>query len=124
MFYFTNISEERLKTCHVDLQTICRTVIQGYKFAVICGHRDEQAQNEAFGKGTSKVKFPDSKHNQLPSLAVDLAPLPIDWNDLKRFHELAGHILEVAHLLGINVEWGGHWQTWKDYPHYQVKNIT
>ena len=88
---------------------------------VVCGYRDEKAQNEAFNKGASKVKFPNSKHNQLPSLAIDLAPLPIDWNNLEQFHELAGHILEVAHLLEISIIWGGHWKTFKDYPHYELK---
>ncbi len=56
----------------------------------------------------------------MPSLAVDLAPYPIDWNDLKRFHELAGRILEVAALLDIPLTWGGHWHSFKDYPHYEL----
>lgn len=120
-FHFSLTSEDRLKDCHADLQTICRTVIQEYDHSVICGYRDEEAQGKAFKDGKSKLQWPDSKHNQLPSMAVDVAPYPIDWDNTERFHELAGHMLEVAYLLNINLEWGGHWKTFKDFPHYQLK---
>ena len=121
MFYLSDISEERLNTCCGDLQTICKTVIQDYDFMVICGYRGEKEQNDAYNNGKSRVQFPHSKHNLQPSMAVDLAPYPIDWNDLKRFHELAGRILEVANLLEIPLIWGGHWRTFKDYPHFEIE---
>jgi hypothetical protein len=47
-------------------------------FKILCGHREEKEQNEAFNKGNSKLKWPQSKHNSLPSLAVDIAPFPVN----------------------------------------------
>lgn len=60
--------------------------------------------------------------------ALDLAPYPIDWNDLNRFFALYGVGLAVAHEMGIPVVWGGDWnsngvfkdQTFNDLPHWQI----
>jgi peptidoglycan L-alanyl-D-glutamate endopeptidase CwlK len=120
MYNFSNVSEQRLLTCHASIQTVCRTVIQDYDFMVLCGYRDETEQNNAYNSGASQLEYPKSKHNTMPSLAVDLAPYPIDWDDLKRFHELAGRVLEVASLLNIQIAWGGHWKKFKDYPHFEL----
>ena len=35
--------------------------------------------------------------------------------------EVASHIKSVAQTLGIEIEWGGDWKSFKDYPHYQLK---
>ena len=120
MPYFSKRSEKKLETCHIKLITICRTVIQDFDFSVLCGYRGEREQNELFNKGRSQVRFPNSRHNKIPSLAVDIAPYLIDWNDLDRFIELSGRIKETAYLLGYEIEWGGDWKTFRDYPHYQI----
>lgn len=117
---FSPTSEARLKEVDPALQTILRTVIQDYDFSVLCGYRGEAEQNLLFSGGKSQLQWPKSKHNVMPSRAVDVAPYPIDWNDLSRFHELAGRILEAAHLLNIPITWGGHWKTFKDYPHFEI----
>lgn len=124
MPYFSSQSEARLKQCDQRLQEILRTVIQDYDFSVLCGYRSKDKQDEAYANGRSKLRYPNSKHNTLPSLAVDIAPYPIDWDDIERFHELAGRVLEAAHLLDIPIEWGGHWKTFKDYPHYQIAEVS
>lgn len=54
--------------------------------------------------------------------AVDIAPYPIDWKDLKRFKMLSEHIKKVARILNIQVAWGGDWKTFKDYPHWELIN--
>lgn len=126
-YYFSQLSEKRLSTCHEDIQTIMRTVIQDYDFTIICGHRTEDEQNKLYAQGRTEpgkivtnAKWPDSMHNTTPSIAVDIAPYPLDWENLDRFHELAGRVLEVAALLDIPIEWGGHWTRLKDYPHFQL----
>jgi peptidoglycan L-alanyl-D-glutamate endopeptidase CwlK len=121
MPYFSEKSEMRLAQCDPRLQSILRTVIQDYDFSVLCGYRSEIEQNAAYANGNSKLRFPKSKHNIKPSLAVDIAPYPIDWDNIERFHELAGRVLEVAHLLDIPIEWGGHWIRFQDLPHYEIK---
>ena len=64
---FSKISRQKLDTCDPRLIQICEAAIKRMDFAVICGHRDKKAQDEAFKGGFSKLKFPRSKHNKMPS---------------------------------------------------------
>ena len=89
--------------------------------SIIEGFRDEQRQNEAYSIGKSKAKWPQSKHNQRPSRAVDCIPYPCDWNDLERFHELGGVVQGVAHMLGIKIKWGRGFAKLRDFPHYELE---
>lgn len=53
-----------------------------------------------------------SKHYPRPdgySHAVDLAPFPIDWNDLARFDRVAALMLEAAKVEGVPIRWGADW---------------
>ncbi len=120
---FGKKSLDLLATCHPDLQAVLNESIKITDFTVLCGHRDEKEQNEAFAKGFSKVKYPNSKHNSTPSEAVDCAPYPISWDkkDEYRFHYMAGVILTVAKMLHKQIEWGGDWTKFKDLPHFEKK---
>ena len=69
----------------------------------------------------TKVKFPNSKHNVMPSNAVDVMPYPIDWNDMNRLQDFAATVKARAKSLGIEVQWGGDWKSFFDGPHWQVK---
>ena len=76
------------------------------------GHRRLEEQNAAFESGNSHVKWPDSKHNLFPSLAVDLAPYPKPSEDTRLWAALgyiAGRIIQEGVRLGITVRWGGLW---------------
>lgn len=128
MPYFGNSSESKLITCDNRLAQICRTIIQYYDFMIIYGYRDENEQNDCYGKGLSTKKFPNSKHNVSPSLAIDIAPYPINWKDTDRFIHLAGMMLIIGYLLGYKIRWGGDWdmdddlhdQTFMDYGHFEL----
>lgn len=122
------ISKKRLDTCDPKLQQLVIAVAEEFgqvKLMVVCGHRGQAEQNAAFAKGTSKLKWPKSKHNALPSKAVDLAPIVngvIPWNDLEAFKGLGKLVKQKAKELGIAIEWGGDWTRFKDYPHFQLKD--
>lgn len=124
---FSKTSEARLSTCHPDLQTVCRELIKQYDFSVLEGHRGEKAQNAAFERGNSHVRYPNSAHNKMPSLAVDIAPYPIDWGDLGRFREMIYRFDAVACVLRARgeiqsrFEYGADWPNFKDYPHVEIK---
>jgi peptidoglycan L-alanyl-D-glutamate endopeptidase CwlK len=95
---FSQSSAEKLSTCHSDFQILCKRLIERYDFTVICGHRGEEDQNKAFKEGNSKLQFPDSKHNTVPSLAIDLAPYEstgIDWGKLQSAY-FAGQVMGLA----------------------------
>ena len=125
---FSQRSLARLETCHPDLQEICKRAILLYDFSVLEGHRGAEAQNAAFDAGKSKLRFPRSKHNKSPSLAVDIAPYPIDWHDHKRFYYLAGIMTAIASGMSVRLRWGGDWsmdgdfddQTFNDLPHFEI----
>ena len=117
---FSKTSLERLATCHENLQRIAHQAIKHQDFTVLCGYRGIDEQNRAFKEGKSKLQWPFSKHNTYPSTAFDLAPWPLDWNDLRQFLRLSGTIKRAALELNIPIVWGGDWKTFKDYPHYQL----
>lgn len=125
---FSKISEERLETCHPDIQAVCRELIKQYDFSVLEGYRGEKEQNKAYKSGNSKVSWPNSAHNKNPSLAVDIAPYPIDWGNLNRFREMICRFDAVAAVLRSRGEinsyfvYGADYKTWKDFPHIEIKN--
>lgn len=124
---FSKMSEARLQTCHPDIVAVCRELIKQHDFSVLEGHRGEKAQNAAYDAGNSHVRYPNSAHNKNPSLAVDIAPYPIDWNDLERFRELIYRFDAVAAVLRgrgeiqSHFEYGAFWPNFKDYPHIEIK---
>lgn len=98
---FAKISEMRILTCHRDLITLFKHIILDYDCSVVWGHRGEKEQNKAFASGNSQLEWPNSKHNTLPSLAIDVAPYEkteIDWGKLQSAH-FAGYVKGVADQL-------------------------
>ena len=132
---FSKTSLDRLSTCHEDLIIFCTELIKHYDFVVVCGHRGEEEQNEAYAKGNSKLKFPNSKHNTYPSKAVDLAPWEgkIDWGKSQMYF-FAGFALGVAEILYKNgvikhkIKSGADWDydqdiddtSFVDLPHFEI----
>lgn len=126
---FGTRSKSRLHTCDGRLVELFNEVVKEFDCTVIEGHRGKDAQNKAYNKGNSKLKFPHGKHNKSPSVAVDVAPYPIDWKDRDRFHYFGGYVLGIAKSLGLNIRWGGDWdqdtQTkdnkFDDLVHFEIK---
>ena len=116
---FSRRSFDRLMTCDPTLREVLNEAITIYDFSVLCGQRGEEEQNRAYADGKSQLRWPNSRHNLDPSRAVDIAPYPIDWEDLSRFYYMATVVLAVAARKRIPVVWGGHWQM-KDHPHFEV----
>lgn len=120
---FSRTSKARLDTCHDDIQDILNEAIKYYDFSVVCGHRDMEAQNRAFDEGNSQLRWPQSRHNTYPSTAVDIIPYPTGYDDINEFYKMATFIFAVANELEIPLQWGGHWKSFKDYPHFELKDI-
>lgn len=126
MALYGKTSSERLATAHPKLQLVFRKVVIRFDNTIICGHRSPEDQLVAFNTGKSKLKF--GKHNVFPSLAVDAAPWPIDWNDLDRFMRFGFYVMGVAEGMGIQLRWGRDWdrdfdlndQTFNDFPHFEL----
>ena len=113
-------SIQKLQTCHSDLIKLIEAVAETEKCAVICGFRGRYEQEKAYYEGKSKAKFGQSKHNLKPSMAVDVVPLPLNWEDIEAFEKLGEKIMAKAEELGIKVKWGKYFKGLADYPHYEL----
>lgn len=108
-------------TCHPKLQEVLDEAIKHYDFSVIWGHRGRYDQDEAYRTGNSKLRWPLSKHNSLPSRAFDVIPYPNGFkSDDSEFYLQATHILRAALELGVPLNWGGHWKNFKDLAHFEL----
>ena len=67
-----------------------------------------------------RARWGQSKHNHKPSLAVDVVPLPLDWEDIPAFEKLGEKIMAKAKELGIKIKWGKNFKGLVDYPHWEL----
>ncbi len=107
-------SKKILTEIHEDLQLLCTVTLDltPFDLTLTDGHRGEKLQEQYFNSGASKVEYPDSLHNKLPSMAVHLHPLPLDQHEyVQRYYILAGVVFAAARRLGLEerIRWGGLW---------------
>jgi len=140
---FGETSRKRLGECHVDIRRVMNEVIKHFDCSILCGYRNQADQDAAVARGASKVKFPNSKHNSAPSMAVDVVPYPIKWPDQEkdfnlsqadenRIYYFAGFVMEAAKTMGIDLRWGGDWDgdtdlrdqagRFTDLPHFELRS--
>lgn len=127
-YKFGKRSLKNLSEADPKLQALFHEVIKVVDCSIIEGHRSKREQDKAYHAGKSKLKWPESKHNQEPSLAVDVVPYPVDWNDKARFYQMVGIIKAKAHSLDIKIRCGADWdsdndfndQTFHDLPHIEL----
>ncbi len=130
MYHYSTRSRQRLATCHPKLQAVFNEVIRHRDCSILEGHRAKALQNHYFKQGKSKLKWPASRHNQKPSLAVDAVPYPVDWLDTERMAHFAGFVLGIGAQQGVILRWGGDWDKdgeisdhrFIDYPHFELVN--
>lgn len=120
MYKYSKRSLKNLSECHPLLIALFMEVIKHVDCTIIDGYRTKKEQNDAFNKGYSKLKYPKSKHNKKPSLAADVMPYPIDWDDAMGAEHFAGIVKGIAFAMGIPITWGGDWRSFIDRPHYQL----
>lgn len=119
-FIFGQASESNLNGVHPDLVKVVRRALEltPIDFKVIEGRRTLERQRELVKAGASQTL--NSRH--LTGHAVDIVPLPdgkVSW-EWKYFYPMADAMKQAVAELGIAVEWGGNWSTFKDGPHFQL----
>ncbi len=133
---FGKQSLDRLATCDERIQKVMNEAIKHIDFTILYGYRTPAEQFELFKQGRTLVgkewkvtgktvtnldgKTKMSNHNSNPSKAIDIAPYPIDWNNIQRFLDMAKVVKEAAKTVGVEITYGGDWKM-KDYPHFEVK---
>lgn len=130
---FGRRSKEKLDTLDPRLQKILNEAIKHFDFTILEGHRGQERQDELYATGKSQLKWPNSKHNSNPSIAVDIAPwFPtqphVQWDNWDMWFHFAGFIMGVASTLGYKLRWGGNWDgdmdfkdsSFIDAPHFEL----
>lgn len=129
---FSKRSQEKLNSCDIRLQLLFAHVVKDYDCTILEGHRSPQRQEELFNQRKSRLRF--GKHNESPSLAVDVTPYPIpdkwgadDFKEKAKFYHFAGYVLGIAKMNKINIRWGGDWdmnnnfiQGFDDLVHFEL----
>jgi peptidoglycan L-alanyl-D-glutamate endopeptidase CwlK len=113
-------SKDRLSGVHPDLVKVIEEAIKEspLDFSITEGLRTKERQKELFDAGKSQTM--NSRH--ITGKAVDIAVLfegKVTW-EFRHYHTVADHIKKVAKELGIELVWGGDWQSFKDGPHFEL----
>lgn len=113
-------SLKRLEGVNPDLVKVVKqaALMSCLDFTVLEGLRTKDRQRELFAKGATRTM--NSRH--LTGHAVDLAPMiggAVSW-DWPLYHQLAKTVKEAAAHVGIQIQWGGDWRSFKDGPHWEL----
>ena len=119
-FTLSQRSLDNLKGVHPDLVKVVERAheLTEVDIVVVEGKRTEEKQRHYVEIGASKTM--NSRH--LTGHAVDL----IAWvgrtvnRGLYYYQKISDAMKEAGRELGIPVEWGGDWKTFKDGPHFQL----
>ena len=119
-FKFSKRSRKNLKGVHPDLVKVVERALEltEVDFVVVEGIRTLEKQRQYVESGASKTM--NSRH--LTGHAVDLiawVDRTVNWS-LTYYEKIAAAMKEAGRELGIPVEWGGDWKTFKDGPHFQL----
>jgi len=132
MFKFADSSLKYLKEVDLDLQLICKGVkeVSEVDFDISCGYRSIEDQKKAYRAGKSQCDGirKKSKHNYMPSRAVDIYCYDGKKADysVQKMAYMAGLFRAVSADLfeqGIvknELRWGGWWPDLVDMPHYEL----
>lgn len=124
-FVLSEVSIRNLEHVHPDLVAVAKSAIgiTEIDFRVTEGLRSLQRQKDLVAAGASKTM------NSLHLLqddgfahAFDVVALvggKARW-DWPLYHKIAEAMKKVAEDLGVPLEWGGDWRTFKDGPHFQL----
>jgi peptidoglycan LD-endopeptidase CwlK len=113
-------SIQRMKGVHPDLvKVVMRAIeISEIDFTVLEGVRLLARQKQLVKQGASKTMR--SRH--LTGHAVDLGAWVggrVAW-DWPLYYKIADAVKQAAKDVGVPIEWGGDWRTFKDGPHWQL----
>lgn len=114
-------SQNNLKGVHQDLVRVVHLALtfSQYDFVVIEGVRSLERQKALIKEGKSKTL--NSRH--LTGHAVDIVPLvngAIPWQDWSAFRSVFNAMKKASSQLGVSINWGGNWVSFRDGPHYEL----
>ena len=116
-----------LTTVHSDLEKVAKRAIQltpiDFGIPTSGGYRTPEEQHELFLDGVSKCDGHTMLSRHQTGLALDFYAYEggrANWNT-EKLALIAAAFLQAANELGVKLEWGGLWSSFKDYPHLQIE---
>lgn len=109
MRYYKNMSDSsryELDSVDIRLRKLINELRHIRSVSVIRGHVGRSAQNITYFYGRSCHRFPHSKHNRMPSLAVDIVPVTFTHNNVEESYLIAGMMMALAWKSNIKIVWG------------------
>lgn len=120
MYTLSKRSKLRLAGVHPDLVSVVERAIEisTVDFAVLEGVRTPERQKLLMESGASQTL--NSRH--ITGHAVDLGAWvggEIRW-DWPLYSKIASAMKQAAAELGVSINWGGDWKSFKDGPHFEL----
>ena len=146
MYILGEKSKENLKGVHPQLVKLMTEAVKEspFDFRIAQGVRTAEYQNSLYQQGRTKpgkivtncdgIKNKSNHQAKADGYghAIDIFVCGIVENgqyrkfttvegyDTKKMFAVAKHIKEIGQKLGIPVKWGGDWNKFKDYPHFEI----
>ncbi len=150
-YIFSQTSLKRLEGVKPQMQSVVKRALElsEVDFMVLEGVRTKENAYINYGKGRTVAELEakgvptkyaqpgvakvtwlnnplSSKH--MTGDAVDLVPLPVDWNNLKAFDKVADAMFKAARELKVTIRWGADWngngkfreKGESDSPHFEL----
>jgi peptidoglycan L-alanyl-D-glutamate endopeptidase CwlK len=120
MFVLGKKSLEKLAGVHPDLIRVVKRAIEltPIDFTVLEGLRTVERQKQLLAAGASTTM----KSRHITGHAVDLGALvegQVRW-DWPLYDKIAEAMKVASKNVGVPIEWGGDWKSFKDGPHFQL----
>jgi peptidoglycan L-alanyl-D-glutamate endopeptidase CwlK len=126
-------NEEKLLGVNEDLVKVIKLAASRVPFEVVVleGVRTKERQMQLYAQGRTAPgpKVTWTMHStHFSGRAVDIAPYPINWNDVDRFITLGLEVYHASDELSIPIRWGYDWDGDRnlrekgesDGPHYEL----
>jgi len=123
MFHLSRASWEKLTGVHPELVAVAALALtmSPVDFKVTEGLRDLERQRKLMAEGKSRTL--NSRHltgHAIDIAAIDGAGVTWEWGN---YEQIAEAMKRAADQLGIRIEWGGDWDTFKDGTHFQLARV-
>ncbi len=139
MFHLSQNSLKNIEGINDVLIVLVKRAIQltEVDFGIIGngGKRTAEQQNALYKKGASKCDGYNKKSYHQSGNAVDLVHYDgkirrYSWSDIDAYYKIHIAVFKAWNQLktegiiptGIYLHWGGLWKSFKDFPHYELRN--
>ena len=121
-FELSQRSLDRMKGVDPRLVNVVKraAALSEVEFIVTEGLRTPERQAQLVKAGASRTM--KSKH--IVGRAVDLAAFvdgKVRW-DWPLYHKIAEAMKRAAEILNVRIQWGGDWISFRDGPHFELKD--